>query len=434
MACLPAAWALSLMLGAQGAAAAAPRRGLSGLVRAGLQPIIGESHSPFLTGPDSAPLLNTGLTQEAQNTYNLVVTPSGEVRWRARSQEYALSYGPRLFLNMAQLDTSPTIYHIISARALVGRADRVLLTLNPSLTIGGLDLGGAGSPAGSLYSGSTRPGTVGGIPSSYVSANLQGKIEVPLARRLRLSSLELFAIARSPENPELPATPQGLPIAGNLLYNMTRFDSLNELIVPGGGGTWRLQLAPGWTNFPATRSYVTLLPAVAWQRPVGRGGTLNARLGAFLYRTGVLPGLFTYSQATAIVEAGITQSLAALGLPRLRGGLSLVMGPYWDPLYGLIEPRTTLTGNLSYDWTRFLSTQLQVRYYTGRYFNFYVPPGHDLDVVISTLTLRGQLSRFVSAQLGGYTINRRLVPSRTDVTDSANDYFVFLGLDGTLTL
>ncbi len=416
-----------------------PSGGLSGDLRLGLQLIGGESRSPFLTGPEGAPLLNTELTAQAQSTYNLVVTPNGELRWRARAQEHALSYGPRLFLNLKRPDTAPTVYHILSARSLWGRPTGVVVALTPTVTIGGLDLGGTGTGStatpGALYSGSTRPGSINGIPSNYLSLNLSGRVELPVVRGLRLSSTELFSAARSPVRPSLPQTPQELPTAGGSLLNMTRLDSLNELLYRApAGGAWRGQLALGWANFPATRSYLSLLPGVAWERGLSRGGRLFGRLGALIYRSGKLPGHFEDTDAIAVVEAGISHSLASLGLPRLRGGAALALGPYYDLVFGLVEPRTTVTLDAAYDWTRLLSTSVQARYYTERYPGHLVPPRHDRDVVIVTATARGKFTPWMSGQLGGYTITRRRNPSRTDTTDGSNDYFFFVGLDGTLSL
>ena len=416
-----------------------PRGGPSGGVRAGLQFIGGQSHSPYLTGPEGAPLLNAALTEEAQSTYNLVVTPNGELIWRARAQEYVLSYGPRLFINLKQPDSAPTVYHIVSARAVWGRPNGVLVALTPTVTIGGLDLGGTGTGTSTatspLFSGSTRPGSINGIPSNYLSLNLSGKIELPVGRSLRLSSTELFAATRSPARPSLPQTPQELPTSGGGLLNMTRFDSLNELIYRAPGGSlWRGQLALGWANFPATRSYISLLPAVAWERSLSRSGRVFGRLGAMVYRTGYLPGLFETTQAIAVVEAGISHTLAAWGLPKLRGGAAMSVGPYYDPIFGLVEPRISTTVDAAYDWTRAISTSVQARYYSERYIDHIIPPRHYLDVVMVTATLRGKFTPWLSGQIGGYNIVRTRVATRTDTTGGSNDYFFFAGLDGTLSI
>lgn len=422
-----ALWALPLLLGS------AAR--WDGQIKVGAQFIGGHSQSAFLTGPDSPPLLNTDINAGSRQIANLVVSPAGQLNFRARGQAHQLSYAPRLFLNPKHIEGRPTIFHVLALRGRWGRPQTWLVTLSPGVTIGGLDLEGAGAPAGTAFSGSTRPGTVGGIPAGYVSLNLIGRVEHPLVRGWRAGLQGRWTSMGSRASSGVPPTALGLPVAGGGLQTMQRRElQADAQYLSAGGWRWEPQAIFGYLNFPSTQSYLSATPSLSVDMKVAANARARLRLGWMVYNTGVLPGFYNEVGSMAVAEAGIDTSLARLALPRADLGLKALVGPYVDIVFGQLEPRSTLQATLAYTISGQSRLSLQGRYYSQRYPGRQVAYGHDKDLVMANISFRTRLSSFMHAQLGGYSIYRHRNPSHTDRTSGSNEYFLFVGADGTLKL
>lgn len=405
----------------------------------GTQVLGGYSRSPVITGPDSAPLLNLTPLAQGQYSYNLILSPGLTFHTQMRDFAFELAYTPRLYLDLQQLSNTPTFFNILGARIIAGRPQDWLLTVTPTLSLGGIGAGGIGSAVGTTFTGAAgKPGTDATTSNgSYASANIAVRLDHPFNRDWRFSTTELGSYMRTPGGGD--TTDGTIAASGSLVQSTRRAESLNELHYRINSESELLYTGQvGWLEFPATASYASVLLSMGWDNQLSKRTKLHTRLGLMEYFTGAVPRQYNQHHFLGVLELGIEHTFSDWGLPRLRGGLAFAEGPYIDIVFGRLEPRATLTADVAYDFTHLLTGTLQVRDYTEEYFDgtrfTVIPLGHDKNVTIASAQLKYKYKSWLSYQGGLYSIFRWLVPTATDPTSQIQEYFFFVGAEGAYDL
>ncbi len=428
--------ALILVLFCQAASVSAGNTGFR--VGMGVQFLGGYSHSPVITGPDSAPLLNLQPLAAGQYQYNLILTPGLTFRTKARNFTLELAYTPRIYLDLTQISATPTVFNILGGRLILGKPADYLLTLTPTLSLGGIGASGLGtlSTAVSPATVASKPGTTNTANGSYASAAVQARLDHPINRGWAWDSVALASLLMTPE--QFVDTSGTINANGALVQSLTRGDWLNEWHYRINSENFIIYTAQlGWVDF-TTASYSTVLASVGWDGQLSKATQLHTRVGLMEYWTGNFARQYNLRSSLAILEVGLTHTFTDWGLPRMRGGVSAIVGPYVDIVFGTLEPRTTIQADLAYEFNRSLTGTLQLRDYTEEYFNGKswrpVPVGHDKNVAIVQAQLKYKYKSWLSYSLGAYSLLRWLVPSNTDPTQQVQDYFVFVGAEGAYDL
>jgi hypothetical protein len=399
----------------------------------------GYSQTPFITGPDSAPLLNVGGTGAGAPEFNTIVTPAVALTLKQANFLFSIGYQPRLFFDLLAA-TAPSVFHGVNLAMTLGRSADWLLTVGANASVGGLNFGQAGQ-ALNEFSGSLRPGTTSSA-LDFLSLAAYARVEHPLNADWKLSSIQTVSKISTP-----PASSSNF-VAGSVaaltvggvalppLQNEVRLDSAYEATYRlNSFHAFRLDFLGTVASFQATATYLSLSPGVGWDGQVGKYDKLGLKAGVLKYWANPHPG--RYLRPQYLITGGIAyeHSFASIDLPRLVGSLEITEQPYYDIIYGDIEPRGTVSAGLTYEVSRELKLRAQVRSYTQEYFTgthfLPVPKQHDKYVLVGSTEVNYQYAKYLAFRGGLFGLDRSIVPSSTVPYTHVKEFYAYVSVKGT---
>ena len=403
----------------------------------------GYNQTPFITGIDSAPLLNATGNGTGSAQFNTVLTPAATFGIKTPRFNLTLGYQPRIFVDMASIATvAPTVFHRAALQLAWGRPQDWQVTGGADISVGGLDFGQAGQLAGE-FSGSLRPGAnsgaLGYVSSSafvkaddYIgtawhlqSAQSVGRMSTPpvvSANYTQTSSGDLFTLQNGSTAPPLQSQAR---VDSKWLVGY-RVNSSHELSVDVLGNI---------TSFQSTATFLSLTPSVGWLSDVSMYDKLSITLGVMKYWTNPFPGRYLNPVYNVVGQLDYQHRFTDFGLPNLTGSMSIGETPYYDIIYGQIQPRGTASLALGYDFSREWKARLQVRDYTQLYWDGRrVRPlgkGRDKNVIVGNVEVNYVLSQNLDFKVGIFGLNRWIVPSGTLPYSQLREYYGFVSVTGT---
>jgi hypothetical protein len=432
---LGAVLALPLLVvsaGADPAAAKPPRMDL--LIGVNAQLRGGYTQSPFVTGPDAAPLASLGGASNAAPSaeFDTIVTPALTFGINRSQLKFSLGYQPRLFYDILAA-TPASVYHGVTTNLALGKSETWLLTIGANLSVGGLDFGQAGL-AVNQFSGSPTKG--GSSALSFYSTTGYVRLEHPLSQHLKFTTTQTAGKLGTP-----PAGGTSY-LAGAALSTVPALQSQERL-----DSDWlftysvnprhalRLGVLASLVTFPASGTYLSYWPGLGYEGQFGRTDKFAFRAGVFKYWTNRFPGV--YLKPRYLITGAFTyeHNFGAINLPRLVLSAELTEQPYYDIVYGDVAPRATLNLALKNQFSRKFSGRVQLRDYSQAYFTglrwLPIPKQRDKNVIVASAEVTYQFERWLGFTGGLYALNRWIQASATLPYTQLRDTYAYMGVQGT---
>ncbi len=397
----------------------------------------GYTQSPFITGPDAAPLASLGGAANSgpAATFSTVITPGLSLELNRRRLKFTVGYQPRIFYDV--LAAAPaSIFHGVNLNLVQGTDASWLLTVGTNVSVGGLDFGQAGL-ALNQFAGSPAAG--GSAALDFFSATGFLRLARPLNKRWKVTATQTATKIGTP--------PSGGAsfLAGASVSTIPALQSQNRL-----DSDWllayrssprhatALQLLGTLVQYPATGTYLSLWPSLNHEGQVSRTDKWRARLGVFKFWTNPFVGI--YLKPDYLITGSLTweHTFAAINLPHLVLALELTEQPYYDIIYGTIAPRATFGATLNNNFSRKFSGRVQLRdysqaYFTGRRWRD-IPKQRDKNVLVVSTEVSYQYVRWLAFTGGLYYLNRWIQPSATVPYTQLRDMYAYVGVRGAYDL
>lgn len=403
----------------------------------------GYTHTPYVGGADGV-LLNAPVTTQGSAQTDLILTPGVEFDWTYHNFKLRLGYAPRLFIDLLAISSVPTVFHKANLDLSLGRANSWDLSAGAALSIGGLDTGQAagGAPSATAVSqsfvGSLRPGsTADSAALGFFNLSAYAKGETNFARSWKFTSLENLAKRDTPPQDASTVLGSGRAVNPNegggitFLQSQQTAESKNTFDYRINDQHHLLiDILFNVTYFQNAETYASITPTLGWDAAFSKLTRFRLVAGLMRYWTSPYPGRLNQSQYLVVGTISVDHVFADWGMPRLTGRLSITEGPYYDIIYGVLDPRGTLNAELAYKFDRDFEGALQVRYYTELYPKHVVPVGHDKNVAIVSVNLKYRYSRWLSYQAGLYGLARDMQTSHTQTDNTLYDVYGLVGVTG----
>ena len=407
----------------------------------------GYTHTPYVGGTDGV-LLNAPVSSTGSAQTDLILTPGAELDWTVRNFKLVLGYAPRIFIDILNIATVPTIFHKANLDLTLGRPESWQLGAGAAVSIGGIDTGqagqasgGAGNAVGQSFAGALRPGSSADAAAlGFFNLSAYVKAETYFARAWKFTTTENVAKRDTPPQDASSfvnsngtvANPNAGLAPTTFLQSQQQAESINEFDYRINDQHHLLIDATfNATAFQAGNTYLSITPSVGWTAAFSKLTRFKLQGGVMRYWTSPYAGTLDKSQYMAVGEISVEHVFADWGLPRLSGRLSFTEGPYYDIIYGVLDPRGMATAELIYKFDRQWEGGLQLRDYTELYPNHTVPVGHDKNVAIVSVNLKYKYSRWLSYQAGLYGLSRTMQPSQTQPSSQLYDIYGLVGITGS---
>lgn len=377
-------------------------------------------------------------------TVSEIIAPSAQVRATFfNNQDLMLRYQPQMmntymsaqFAGGAGGWNGWSMLHRVNATYNLGRVETFRLTSIFNLTIGKLDTFNSDTL---VDQSGLLPGVTGSL-INYTNTTATVGVERLFARHWHLATQETIGLIKFPGgiqsidfeyNPTFSSNGSGgsseqlKALSRNTLsYDVNDAKSFNVM----------LELSD--VSYADTATFFGIAPTLGFANAFNSLSNMTLRLGAMRYWTNPYPGVVEKSHWLAIFQFMLEHTFTNWGLPHLKGHLELSLLPFYNLQFSNLEPRTSVLGQLAYQFTRAWSLNGSLRFFTSEYWNFghmrRLQRGHPQNIVIVNLSARYYPTKWIGIDFGGYISNRSFITGVQQPYRNMTEFYGLFGLTGT---
>jgi hypothetical protein len=282
------------------------------------------------------------------------------------------------------------------------------------------------------------PGTTGSI-INYTNINLAIGVERIIDRKWHLTTQETIGLIEFPgasTTANFENNPGMTPAPGGGSSNQLKAASKNQVsyeFTERESANFTLELSD--VSYEDTATYLGITPSLGYANAWTSLSAWTVRVGAMRYWTNPFPGIVERSKWLAVLQLTLDHTFTDWGLPRLKGHLALSVLPFYNLQFSNLEPRTTILGQLSYQFSQKWSGTGSIRAFTSEYWDFHqlqrLERGHPRNIGIVSVSMRYSPVRWLAVDMGGYVSERSFVPGVQQPYSLMQEFYALLGLTGT---
>ena len=393
-------------------------------------------------------LINTPGAAQA-NTISFTETgmPSGQMHATfAHGQDLTLRYQPRLFdvlrysppigsVPATTLWTGLSVLHRVTLNYKAGEEHLVAFTGQLNLSLGKID---TGDPSTQTLESGLLPGQLGTL---FNQTNLNAILTFKHRphRNVRLMTQETLGLIQYQANqaqgyfanmPQLQSAKGGSNQTQLRLFVRSEFE---YLLGPKSSLFADVDLTD--VSYQDTASFPAFAPSVGFGTSWAGPGKLKVQAGFIKYWVNPLPGIYEKPSYLPTANLTVSQTFAAIGLPKLTANGVLSVIPYYNLQFSSLEPRSTIMAQLNYAFNRQWSVLGNFRLLSSRYYNFKrwntLQRGHPRNIMLGSIGVRYNWRDILGFDLTAYGSNQTYQKSSTMSYSQMRQAYVMFGLQGT---
>lgn len=188
-------------------------------------------------------------------------------------------------------------------------------------------------------------------------------------------------------------------------------------------------------SYHQTASFPAFSPSVGYGTSWAGPGALKVQVGFIKYWVNPLPGIFEKPHVLPTANLTFAQSFARVGLPKLTGNVLMGIAPYYNILFSDLEPRSTITTQLSYGFSRELSLMGTFRLLSSRIHNLRrwntLQRGHQRNYMLASVALRYNWRSILDFNVSVFGSSQSYQYSATVPYTQMRSLYVITSLQGT---
>jgi hypothetical protein len=375
--------------------------------------------------------------QETQQIQSLLVVLSPGIQVSGKysnSQTLLLRYSPQMMGRVGANFWPPRLVHNVNLAYGIGSENDLRLTVGATVTKGQLDfLSGSGAIPG-------LENLIGQQPTGQAIGITQYSGFMGLAKQLnrfwKVSTLETANyIATNGADTASFLTGDFEPLDRSLpatIQTSEQFLSKNALEYrPNDKSTFTFDVTLSAVAMSAMGTYLGVMPTVGWDTQLTALTGLKIRGGVFKYWLNPYPGIFNKPEYLPTGEVTLDHTFSDIGLPRLKGSLSIISAPFYNVFRGYMVPRTQIRAELRYAFTHSLEGHVTVRDLLYEMPGFDLRRGSEKNLTVGNVGVRYKQSRWLAFDGALYSSLRSYVPASTLPYDSMQEFYFLVGVTAT---
>lgn len=188
-------------------------------------------------------------------------------------------------------------------------------------------------------------------------------------------------------------------------------------------------------SYHQTASFPAFNPSVGYGTSYAGPGRLKVQAGFLKYWVNPLPGIYERPGYFPTLNLTLSQTFSQIGLPKLTANVLLGLAPYYNILFGNLEPRSTVTVQLNYALTRELSLMGTFRGLSSKYHNLRrwntLQRGHQRNYILASVAMRYNWRNLLDFNFSVYGSTQSYQYSATVPYTQMRSVYVITSLQGT---